>query len=102
MATLLLYVGGLRIREKLFQISVSFFIPGYPSLCLRGAGLAATSLQDLTRVGEGEGGAGSLGNSWTAKLATAMRIRVPIPTILTPCMVDIANLRYCSYLTRFR
>ena len=30
----------------------------------RGAGLAAICLQDLTRVGEGEGGVGFLGNSW--------------------------------------
>ena len=36
------------------------FIPGYPSLCLRGAGLAAISLPDLSRVGEREGGVGSL------------------------------------------
>ena len=30
----------------------------------RGAGLAAICLQDLTGVGEGEGGVGFLGNSW--------------------------------------
>ena len=36
----------------------------YLSLFLRWAGLAVISLQDLNSVGEGEGGAGSLGNSW--------------------------------------
>ena len=36
----------------------------YSSLFLRGAGLAAISLQDLGSVGEGESSVGSLGNSW--------------------------------------
>ena len=40
------------------------FSPYYLTVVLRGAGLIANTLQDLTMVGEGEGGVGSLGNSW--------------------------------------
>ena len=44
---------GYHWLSKQSLCSILDFIPRYPSLCLRGAGLAAISWQDLARVGEG-------------------------------------------------
>ena len=52
---------------KQTSCSVLDLIPCYLSLFLRGASLAATSLQDLPRVSEREGSVGSLGNSWLSQ-----------------------------------
>ena len=55
---------GYYCLAKQTMCSISDLIPQYLALFLRGTGLAAISLQDSARVGEGEGGVVSLGNSW--------------------------------------
>ena len=61
---------GYYCLTKHASCSIPDLTPRYLSLFLRRAGLVATSLQDLARVGEGEGGVGSLGNSWLSYKAS--------------------------------
>ena len=62
---------GLQVRHYCYYYWITKqtcdFLPYYFSLFLRGAGLAAISLQDSTRVSERKSSVSPLGNSWPSQ-----------------------------------